>query len=78
MSLKTAIVPKKYEVLTAVTTKCTIFWDVTPCAFDMFQRKILHPPSGLKSKVTKHFAGSLFCSLFDTENGSITFLPNVD
>jgi hypothetical protein len=39
------------EVLTAVTIKFTVFWDVTPCSLvNVYRRNVLPPFSGSKSK----------------------------
>jgi hypothetical protein len=50
-----------FEVLTAVTMKITIFWDVKQCSFvkvQTFWRNILHPSSGSKDKPDKSPARS--------------------
>jgi hypothetical protein len=46
------------EVLTAVTGKSTVFWDVAPCSLLEVQRNTVPPSSGSKSKPSKHEARS--------------------
>jgi hypothetical protein len=75
----------RFEVLTAVVTKGTIFWDITPCSPLKANRRFgeTSPSSRSKNKparalfVTCFYAGFLLGLFFNPEDGRDMFLRNV-
>lgn len=58
-----------FEVITAVTLNCTVFWDVMMCRPSKFRRQFC-------SACYVSLASFLLALLFDTENGGYMFIRN--
>jgi hypothetical protein len=77
-----AIAHVRFEILTAVVMKSTIFWNITPCSplkvKPTFRSNISSTSSVVgRAQLSTFHAGFLISLFFDPEDGSDMFLRNV-